>query len=101
MLVNSADIALKVMILLKVMCIIDDEEGTDHNDEGHPSSVAMVDRTCYMVEPDHFNSLLAWLITASVFNVVLAMVSFWRCYANNFLHWGAMATWLLLLVQGE
>ena len=27
------------------------------------------------------------------------LISWWRCYANNYLHWGALATWLLLLIQ--
>ena len=30
---------------------------------------------------------------------ISGLISWWRCYANNYLHWGALATWLLLLVQ--
>jgi adenylate cyclase 8 len=41
------------------------------------------------------------LITLGIFlNLFLGLVSWWRCYANNYLHWGALATWLLLFVQG-
>ena len=106
MLVNSADIALKILVLLKVVCYIDDDAsvpdaGQTGTGNSSDSNQLMVQRTCYLVEPAKFSSLLAWLITAAVFNIVLAMVSWWRCYANNFLHWGAMATWILLLVQGK
>ena len=40
-------------------------------------------------------------MTAVTLNVFLGVVSWWRCYANHFLHWGALTTWLLLLVQGK
>lgn len=55
----------------------------------------------FQVDPEGFVGLLAWLTTAVALNVLLGLVTWWRCYANNFLHWGALATWLLLLVQGE
>ena len=29
----------------------------------------------------------------------LGLVSWWRCYANNYLQWGALVTWLLFLIQ--
>ena len=40
------------------------------------------------------------IITAIVLNVILGIIPLWRCYANNYLHWGALSTWLLLLIQG-
>ena len=39
-------------------------------------------------------------ITTSI-NIVLSLLPCYsRCYANNYLHWGAACTWLLLTVQG-
>ncbi len=58
-------------------------------------------RLCYLEEPKDYVPLLAWLSLAMALNILLGLASWWRCYANNFLHWGAMATWLLLVVQGE
>lgn len=40
------------------------------------------------------------IIAAIVLNVILGIIPLWRCYANNYLHWGALTTWLLLLIQG-
>ena len=34
-------------------------------------------------------------------NMILSLLPCYsRCYANNYLHWGAAATWLLLTAQG-
>ena len=102
MLVNSADILLKGMIVLKVLCYIDSEEAggskSIYSDTLRSIDVA---QTCYLVEPENFWALLAWLLAAVFMNIMLALISWWRCYANNFLHWGAFATWLLLLIQGK
>ena len=60
-----------------------------------------VDVTCYLVSPGGFRSLVGWLSATVALNVVLGFVSLWSCYANHFLHWGALATWALLLAQGR
>lgn len=117
MLVNSADILLKGMALLKVLCYIDSEEVTGSKDNSSlndtsndsltstssptPTGDSLVDQTCYLVQPEEFAGLLAWLSVAAAINIALALVSWWQCYANNFLHWGALATWVLLLLQGN
>ena len=56
--------------------------------------------TCDVVQPEDRYVLIAGIIAAVVLNIVLGLISWWRCYANNYLHWGALATWCLLLVQG-
>ncbi|XP_042869482.1 adenylyl cyclase 78C-like isoform X2 [Penaeus japonicus] len=35
-----------------------------------------------------------------VVNLILCVLSWWRCFANNYLHWGALCTWLVLNIQG-
>ena len=57
--------------------------------------------TCYLVSPGGFRALVGWLSAAVAANVVLGVASLWSCYANHFLHWGAIATWALLLAQGR
>ncbi len=125
-LVNSADVLLKVIMLLKVACVLDDigqdgnSSGSEEDnyasgyydalngssrdyvtDEGTSEDDLLLTRTCYLVSPEGFVGLLAWLSAAAFLNLLLGLVTWWRCYANNFLHWGALATWVLLLVQGE
>ena len=56
--------------------------------------------TCDLVGPEDKNVLIGGLVAAVILNIVLGLISWWRCYANNYLHWGALATWCLLLVQG-
>jgi len=82
------------------MCLIDDDEGVTEAvvDEDGDSPV---DRTCYLVKPRGVTALLAWLGAAVALNLTLCAASWWRCYANHFLRWGALATWLLLLIQGR
>ena len=106
-LVNLADILLKVVIYLQVKCQLnfdttensEDQKQCQNNNTLTNATVC----TCYML-PEDLNEdpffLTFWSITI-FFNVVLGLISWWRCYANNYLHWGALATWLLLLIQGK
>ena len=57
--------------------------------------------TCYLVSPSGFRALVGWLSAAVAANAALGVASLWSCYANHFLHWGAIATWALLLTQGR
>lgn len=131
MLVNSADIILKLIILLKVFCYIDSNDTKDSNENPDPGVSVYVNkistilgffgrktgfgqclyffqrsfgsdiRTCYLVNGDQLITLICCLGSAVVINFMLGLVSWWKCYANNFLHWGALVTWFILLVQGE
>ena len=54
MLVNSADVLLKAIILLKVTCVLDDVDGGDNNEEeyeveGDDGDGLLLERTCYLV----------------------------------------------------
>ena len=53
-LVNSADVLLKAIILLKVTCVLDDVGGGDDNEEeyeveGDDGDGLLLERTCYLV----------------------------------------------------
>ncbi|XP_038208484.1 adenylyl cyclase 78C [Zerene cesonia] len=43
---------------------------------------------------------IAWTAAFSLLNVSLGLLGTWRCFANNYLHWAAAATWILLIAQG-
>ena len=51
MLVNSADLCLKIVIVLKVLCVIDSSEVEDNEIDGNGGgdSGKLVDKTCYLV----------------------------------------------------
>ena len=114
---NSADILFKVMIMLKVLCIIDadnvDISNSSDNNSNSSNSLNKTffftfergfspdTKTCYLVESEGLTNLVCYLSGAVVLNFFLGLVSWWRCYANNYLHWGALATWFVLLVQGK
>ena len=71
---------------------------SEYSANGSDGGVAV---TCYLVSPGGFRALVGWLSAAVAANVVLGVASLWSCYANHFLHWGAIATWALLLAQGR
>ena len=36
-----------------------------------------------------------------VINILICLlVYYWTCFANNYLHWAALATWVLMNIQG-
>ncbi|KAE8750751.1 hypothetical protein FOCC_FOCC002461, partial [Frankliniella occidentalis] len=43
---------------------------------------------------------LLWSLTGGAFNVLASVLGWWRCFANNYLHWAAIGTWMLVNVQG-
>ncbi|XP_077293485.1 adenylate cyclase type 8-like [Arctopsyche grandis] len=43
---------------------------------------------------------VAWTACGAAGNIALCILSCWRCFANNYLHWAAVCTWLLLNAQG-
>lgn len=41
-----------------------------------------------------------WIVCCIAANISICILGWWRCFANNYLHWAAMCTWLLLNIQG-
>ncbi|XP_045130621.1 adenylyl cyclase 78C-like isoform X3 [Portunus trituberculatus] len=72
MMVNGVDLALKLAVLVIVL--------TQANADPVPTITYSV----------------SWMLV----NVVFCVLSWWRRFANNYLHWGALGTWLVLNVQG-
>lgn len=47
------------------------------------------------------NDAIIWTVSCMVANIAICVLGWWRCFANNYLHWAAIITWLLLNVQGN
>ncbi|XP_050727539.1 adenylyl cyclase 78C-like isoform X3 [Eriocheir sinensis] len=75
MMVNSVDLALKLAVLVIIL-------------------------TTQSRERDDLATPIAYSLSWMVVNVVLCVLSWWRRFANNYLHWGALGTWLVLNIQG-
>nr|XP_026484478.1 adenylate cyclase type 8 [Vanessa tameamea] len=43
---------------------------------------------------------IAWTAAFALLNIAVCLLGCWRCFANNYLHWAAAATWILLIAQG-
>ncbi|CAH0722953.1 unnamed protein product, partial [Brenthis ino] len=43
---------------------------------------------------------IAWTAAFLLLNIAVLLLGGWRCFANNYLHWAAAATWILLIAQG-
>ncbi|KAF5271309.1 hypothetical protein FQA39_LY08107 [Lamprigera yunnana] len=43
---------------------------------------------------------IIWSICSMAANIGVCILGWWRCFANNYLHWAAVCTWLLLNTQG-
>ncbi|XP_070498799.1 adenylyl cyclase 78C-like isoform X2 [Chironomus tepperi] len=41
-----------------------------------------------------------WSVCCILANLGICLLGLWRCFANNYLHWAAVCTWLLLNLQG-
>jgi hypothetical protein len=42
-----------------------------------------------------------WTVCTMIANFAICFLGWWRCFANNYLHWAAGTTWLLLIAQGN
>ncbi|XP_037906761.1 adenylyl cyclase 78C isoform X1 [Hermetia illucens] len=43
---------------------------------------------------------ITWSVCCCIANLGICILGTWRCFANNYLHWAATCTWLLLNLQG-
>jgi hypothetical protein len=45
--------------------------------------------------------LIVWTGVSTSANIVLIVLALWIRFANLYLHWGALATWFILFLQGK
>uniref|UniRef100_A0A8D8ZKP8 adenylate cyclase n=2 Tax=Cacopsylla melanoneura TaxID=428564 RepID=A0A8D8ZKP8_9HEMI len=43
---------------------------------------------------------LTWTVYTMLSNLAMCLLGWWRCFANNYLQWAAVSTWILLNLQG-
>jgi hypothetical protein len=44
---------------------------------------------------------VVWSVCCMSINIAVSILGWWRCFANNYLHWAAVCTWLLLTTQSS
>lgn len=44
---------------------------------------------------------ITWSVCCGIANMAICFLGYWRCFANNYLHWAAVCTWVLFNIQGE
>lgn len=49
-------------------------------------------------EAQHTTNII-WSVSCMSINIAICVLGWWRCFANNYLHWAAVCTWLLLTTQ--
>ncbi|XP_030767972.1 adenylate cyclase type 8-like isoform X2 [Sitophilus oryzae] len=47
----------------------------------------------------HYTDEIIWSVCCISINIAVCVLGWWRCFANNYLHWAASCTWLLLTIQ--
>lgn len=50
-----------------------------------------------VLQADH----IIWTVSSMSVNIAVCVLGWWKCFANNYLHWAAMGTWILLTMQSE
>ncbi|XP_017122202.1 adenylyl cyclase 78C isoform X2 [Drosophila elegans] len=43
---------------------------------------------------------ITWSVCCGIANMAICFLGYWRCFANNYLHWAAVCTWVLFNIQG-
>ncbi|XP_017138119.1 adenylyl cyclase 78C isoform X2 [Drosophila miranda] len=82
--VNVVDFVLKIVLAL-VWMLRRRQQGPLENDDGTYESMA---------------TAITWSICCGIANMAICFLGYWRCFANNYLHWAAVCTWVLFNIQG-
>ncbi|XP_066141819.1 adenylate cyclase type 8 [Euwallacea fornicatus] len=51
------------------------------------------------LDDDNTTIGIVWSVCCMSINIAVCVLGWWRCFANNYLHWAAACTWLLLTIQ--
>lgn len=74
--VNIVDLLLKAALI--VVCVVAKQDDTFDNNT---------------------QQRIIWSVSCMSINIAICILGWWRCFANNYLHWAAVCTWLLLTTQ--
>ena len=47
------------------------------------------------------SNAILWTVSCALTNLGICILGIWRYFSNNYLHWAAVCTWLLLNLQGR
>lgn len=65
-----------------------DEISLDPSDQRHP------------LQCPHVKNMFLFTGIGAAFNILLGTLASWKQFANKYLHWNALGTWVLLFLQG-
>lgn len=83
--VNVVDFVLKiVMALIWMLQAKENRLETDANNADAASTATAI----------------TWSVCCGMANLAICFLGYWRCFANNYLHWAAVCTWVLFNIQG-
>ncbi|XP_017048724.1 adenylyl cyclase 78C [Drosophila ficusphila] len=80
--VNVVDFVLKI-VLAFVWIMRRSKLGAIENEDGTSMATA-----------------ITWSVCCGIANMAICFLGYWRCFANNYLHWAAVCTWVLFNIQG-
>ncbi|EDW78851.2 uncharacterized protein Dwil_GK12673 [Drosophila willistoni] len=55
---------------------------------------------CDTTEVSGMATAITWSVCCGIANMAICFLGYWRCFANNYLHWAAVCTWVLFNIQG-
>lgn len=109
--VNGVDVALKIIAVVLISVHfnhltdpnLSEDQSTRCRDRLSCDNVTTAeDHTMHSPHHDYPAQTVTWTSCLIVVNILLCLLAFcWKCFANNYLHWAALATWLLMNLQGN
>ena len=105
--VNGVDVALKIIAVVLISIHYDNSPGTGKSlpcDSGSPCNNSSETSTVNAAHAHgaYPKETVTWTSCLILVNILLCLLAFcWKCFANNYLHWAALATWLLMNLQGK
>ncbi|XP_049312866.1 adenylyl cyclase 78C isoform X2 [Bactrocera dorsalis] len=91
--VNLVDIMLKV-----TLAIVWFSKESKRSSNAQNNIVSTI--TYYSDGEVNLTTAITWSVLCILANVGICCLGFWRCFANNYLQWAALFTWILMNIQG-
>ncbi|XP_050335698.1 adenylyl cyclase 78C isoform X3 [Bactrocera neohumeralis] len=91
--VNLVDIMLKV-----TLAIVWFSKESQRSSNAQNNNISMI--TYYSDGEVNLTTAITWSVLCILANVGICCLGFWRCFANNYLQWAALFTWILMNIQG-
>lgn len=104
--VNVVDFVLKIVMAIIWMLQPKEKRDAVVSDElglGGVATEAHKLSSLHSLQQDANSTTTAvtWSVCCCIANLAICFLGYWRCFANNYLHWAAVCTWVLFNVQGK